>query len=34
MTFILKTDIHFVHIWGIEFLLNIEHASDLKILSI
>ena len=23
MTFILKTDIHFVHIWGIEFLLNI-----------
>jgi SSS family solute:Na+ symporter len=22
-TFILKTDIHFIHIWGIEFLLNI-----------
>ena len=22
-TFILKVDIHFVHIWGIEFLLNL-----------
>jgi SSS family solute:Na+ symporter len=22
-TFILKTDIHFIHIWGIEFLINI-----------
>jgi SSS family solute:Na+ symporter len=22
-TFILKTDIHFIHIWGIEFLLNV-----------
>ena len=23
MTFILKVDLHFVHLWGIEFLLNV-----------
>jgi SSS family solute:Na+ symporter len=23
MTFILKVDLHFVHVWGIEFVLNI-----------